>query len=157
QAMEEAWDLYRQSYQEPLFRLLLSRSYLYRSWQARRGDRPKTATNPFIGPNAIPAERMAKDNALVREHIRQYLSNWVKLIELSGPYKYKPVCVLQPTGGLDRDYGLSLTVRDFHIDQTTASHWLDAFTALYQEADRQIEALQTAYPEAKFINLRDYL
>src|SRR5262249_34663281 len=34
---------------------------------------------------------------------------------------------------------------------------LEAFSALYKEADRQIVALQASYPEAKFINLRDYL
>ena len=160
QTMEEAWKLYRQSYQEPLFRLILNRSYVYRAVRSRFRDpskRENTVANPFIGANAIPAERVIQDKALVRDHIRQYLSNWEKLIELSAAYKYKPVCVLQPTGGLDRDYGLSLTMRDFHLDKRTASNWLEAFSAFYEEADRQIEALRAVYPGVPFINLRDSL
>ena len=93
----------------------------------------------------------------VREHITAYLSNWRQLIDLSEAYGYKPVCVLQPTGNLERDYALPLLMRDFHLTKDNSLRWMDALSVLYEEADDQIEDLSKEYPDVVFMNLRDYL
>ena len=87
------------------------------------------------------------DEERVKDLVSAYLSNWVKLIEISRAYQFKPVCVLQASGGLDRDYAT----------KTLPASWVDAFTALYDEATRQIESLQSNYPDAVFLNLSTYL
>ena len=152
QAMEEAWDSYRRSYQEPLFRLLLHRSYVYGLIRGRR-NRTASPGNPFIGPNAVRAERVIRDRDFVQNHIAEYLSNWRKLIELSAAYHYQTVCILQPTGGLDREYAEPLIRKEYQLDREAASSWLEAFSVLYREADRQIEDLRRVYPRAVLLNL----
>ena len=100
---------------------------------------------------------MIRDPEFVREHIAAYLSNWERLIELSEAYHFEPICVLQPTAGLDRQYALPLTVSEFNLTEQTALDWIAAFTVLYEEADRQVEALGRAHPDHTFLNLRGAL
>ena len=159
QTMEEAWDLYRRDYQEPLWKLALHRSYLYQGIRARLAGPVRLARtdSPAIGPNALPAQRVLQDQALVRQHIRAYLSNWTKLVELSEVYRFRPVCVLQPTGALEGDFAPALLVKEFRLTEEAARQWMAALSALYGEADRQIEALRATHPKAAFINLRDSL
>ncbi len=68
---------------------------------------------------------------------------WRKLIELSKAYDFQPVCVLQPTGGLDRDYAT----------KALPPEWVDAFTALYDETDKQLGGLRQEYPGVALLNL----
>jgi hypothetical protein len=158
QALEGAWASYRESYEKPLWRLALDRSYVYEMLRTRFGRGGSGQQRPvFIGPNAIPAGRFVHDEKLVRSYIAEYLTNWTKLVELSGAYHFKPVCVLQPTGGLDKDYALPLTMRDFKLDERGALEWMAAFTALYEEADRQVAVMSAGRPNAVFVNLRSSL
>ena len=93
----------------------------------------------------------------VRDHVAAYLRNWRQLIRLSGAYGYEPVCVLQPTGGFDVEYAVPIMVETFGMDRETALEWIDAFRALYQEADRQIAGLETEEPQRAVLNLHNYL
>jgi hypothetical protein len=162
--MEESWELYRRERRAPLLDLLVDRSQLYRVIRRRFGEDVGNAETEagqprgkHKGSTAIPARRVSEDSSFVRDHIAEYLSNWRKLVELSTAYRYKPVCVLQPTAVLDPDYALKLTMDEFGLGEETALHWIEAFTLLYKEADRQIEQLEADYPEAVFLNLSDYL
>ena len=165
QTMAEAWAAYRDEHQAPLWRLMLDRSRLFTAlkmrWTGIAGT--TTATTVALGlnkaPNAVTTQFVIENPDFVREYIMAYLANWRQFIELSKAYGYKPVCVLQPTGGLDRDYALPLTMRDAHhgLTEENALRWMEAFSLLYREADRQIEDLRAEYPEAVFLNLRDYL
>ena len=65
--------------------------------------------------------------------------------------------MLQPTAGLDREYALPLTVSEFNLTEQTALDWIAAFTVLYEEADRQVEALTRHHPDHTFLNLRGAL
>ncbi|MCP5111289.1 MAG: hypothetical protein GY953_10680, partial [bacterium] len=147
--MEEAWELYRGERRSSWPRLILDRSHLY----AALGGR----VSQHAGPTAIPASQVISDEAYRRSHIAGYLSNWRKLVELSAAYNYKAMGVLQPTGGLDSDYALKLTMTEFNLSEQTAREWMEAFTLLYAEADSQIEQLRAEYPEATFLNLTGYL
>ena len=158
QTMEEAWDLYREEHREPLWRMALRRSYLYRAIRARRdgGNRNlvPTADDPFAGTNALSPDRIAADHDYVAGHVAAYLSNWRKLVELSRAYGYQPVCVLIPSSaGLDANYAVPKMMKWFHLDRETAVKWVRAFGVLYDEAGMQIERMRAAYPEAAFLNL----
>ena len=162
QTMQEAWDAYRDDSQAPVLNVLLSRSRLYAALRARFGGEPdKTVSNVALGlnkaPNAVTPDAVIRDPEFVRQHIAAYLSNWERLIELSQTYRFEPICVLQPTAGLDREYALPLTVSEFNLTEQPALDWIAAFTVLYEEADRQVEALAQAHPDHTFLNLRGTL
>jgi lysophospholipase L1-like esterase len=157
QTMEEAWDLYRQERRQPLWRIALERSNLFRIVRARLDPNQRklvpTADEPFAGTNAVPASLIISDSALRVNQISAYLSNWRKLVELAPSYHYKPVCILTPTPGLDSEFALTRMMTSFHLDQATAAKWIQAFQLLYDEADRQIGTLRADYPGAVFMNL----
>ena len=161
QTMEEAWDLYRRERRDSLWTLALSRSNLYRLLRARLhpGERNlvPTADDPLAGTNALPAARVIADKQLVSAHIAAYLSNWRKLVELSAAYHYKPICVLSPTGGLDRDFAVPQMMKSFRLDRQAALQWITAFDVMYDETGRQIDGLRADYPQAIFMNLTHYL
>ncbi len=162
QTMQEAWDAYRDDSQAPVLRVLLNRSRLYAAlWARFGGESAKTVSNVALGlnkaPNAVTADTVIRDREFVREHIAAYLSNWERLLELSETYQFEPICVLQPTAGLDRQYALPLTVSEFNLTEQAALDWIAAFTVLYEEADRQVEALAGRHPGHTFLNLRGAL
>ena len=158
QTMEEAWDLYREEHREPLWRIALRRSYLYRAIRARfEGSQRNvvpTADDPFAGTNAVSPDQIVADRAFMTGHVAAYLSNWRKLVELSRAYGYRPVCVLIPSSaGLDANYAVPAMMKWFHLDREAAFKWVRAFGVLYDEAGLQIERMRVAYPEATFLNL----
>jgi lysophospholipase L1-like esterase len=161
QTMQEAWDLYRQERQQPLWRLALERSNLYRLLRARLhpGERKMipTADAPFAGSNALAPSRIVADRSYVSNHVAAYLSNWQKLTELSAAYHYQSVCVLSTTGGLARDYAIPELMQSYHMDRGAALQWQHAFEMLYNEASRQIAEMRGAYPDAAFIDLARFL
>ena len=161
QTMQEAWDLYRQERQRPLWRLALERSNLYRLVRARlRPDERKmtpTADAPFAGSNALAAGRIIADRNYVKGHVAAFLSNWRKLIELSAAYHYQPVCILTPAGGFAPERAAPALMRSFHMDRETTLQWLRAIEMLYDEASRQIAEMRSAYPDAAFIDLARFL
>ena len=157
QAMEEAWDLYRREHSEPLWRIALGRSFLYRGWRARldpRGAKLTPAAGaPFAGSNVVPASRILADHTFVVEHVAAYLSNWRKLIELARTYDYQPVCILDPVNQLDPDHSANGLMKSFHLDRETALQWIRAFNVLYDEAGREIESAGPRYPQAVLLNM----
>jgi len=161
QTMQEAWDLYRAQRQQPLWRLALERSNLYRVLSARLhpGERQMVPTSdaPFAGTNALPAGRILADPAFVRDHVAAYLSNWRKLVELSAAYRYQPVCILSPAGGFEPAHAVPVMMQSFHLDRETAAQWLRALQMLYGEAGRQITAMRGAWPSATFLDLSQFL
>ena len=161
QTMQEAWDLYRQERQQPLWRLALERSNLYRLLRARLHPNERkmtpTADAPLAGTNALPASRIVADPDYVRNHVAAYLSNWRKLIELSVAYHYRPVCILTPAGGFAPEHAVPVMMKSFHLDRETALEWLRALEILYDEAGRQIQDMRGAYPDAEFIDLARFL
>ena len=156
QTMVEAWEAYREEHQAPLWRVILNRSRVYAAVNTRwrHGKNTTTATTVALGlnkaPHAVSAQYVTSHPEFVREHITAYLSNWRQLIDLSEAYGYKPVCVLQPTGNLERDYALPLLMRDFHLTKDNSLRWMDALSVLYEEADDQIEDLSKEYPDVVF-------
>jgi lysophospholipase L1-like esterase len=161
QTMQEAWDLYSQERTQPLWRLALERSNLYRLLRARvhPGDRKMTPTAdaPFAGTNALPASRIIADRDYVKSHVADYLANWRKLIELSAAYHYRPVCILTPAGGFAPEHAVPVLMTSFHLDRETAFQWLRALDMLYNEASRQILEMRAAYPDTQFIDLARFL
>ena len=160
QTMEEAWDLYRQEHQEPLWRVILGRSFLYRGLRARLNPRGQKLTPEPGSPatsNVVPAERILSDSAFVTEHVTAYLANWRKLIELSRTYDYEPVCILNPVGQLDPDHSAEGLMQMFHLDHQTALQWIRAFNVLYDEAGRQIQTMAPQYPQAVILNMSHLL
>jgi hypothetical protein len=161
QTMQEAWDLYRQERQQPLWLLALERSNLYRLMRARLyPDQRKmapTAEAPFAGTNALPASRIIADRDYVTAQVSAYLSNWRKLVELSAAYHYQPVCILTPAGGFAPAHAVPVMMTSFHLDRETAIQWLRALDMLYSEASRQIAQMRGAYPDATFIDLARFL
>jgi lysophospholipase L1-like esterase len=161
QTMQEAWDLYRAERQQPVWRLALDRSNLYRLIRARlHPDGRKmtpAADAPFAGTNALPASRILADSAFVHDHVAAYLSNWRKLVELSAAYHYQPVCILSPAGGFAPEHAVPVMMKSFHLDRPTAEQWLRALEMLYGEAGRQIADLRVAYPSVTFIDLSQFL
>jgi lysophospholipase L1-like esterase len=163
QTMVEAWDAYRSAAQDPLWRVLLDRSRLHAAWRARfGGDEGNTTVNTVaLGlnrpPHSMSAQQVLDSPEYVRAHVEAYLSNWRQLILLSGAYGYEPICVLQPTGGFEIDYAVPIMQETFGMERETALEWIDAFAAIYAEADRQIGALQNEQPDRAILNLRGYL
>ncbi len=163
QTMAEAWDAYRQEYEQPLWQLVLNRSRVYATVRAEFGDTEDatTANTVVLGlnkaPNAVASDYVIYTPEFAEQHIAAYLSNWRQFVELSEAFDYVPVCILQPTGGLERGYALPLTMRDFGLEEDVANDWIDAFAVLYEEADRQIDALKSAQPDRTILNLRGYL
>ena len=163
QTMVEAWDAYREEHQRPLWEVLLDRSRVYAGLRARWGDEESATTVNTVAlglnkaPNAVSADEVIGNKDFVRQHVAAYLSNWRQLIELSKAFGFEPICVFQPTGGLDRDYASPLMSRDFGVNEATALEWIEAISVLNQEADRQIESLKQEHPDRVFLNLRDYL
>ncbi len=151
QTLEAAWEEYRARRQDSLFRVMLRRSELYRALRFR--FRRESAD----GLKVLPAAQIARDQAFVTAHISGYLSNWVKLIELSRAYRFEPVLVLQPTGGLEPEYAVPQNMEFFHLDRKTALEWNDAFNALYGEAYRQIDELRRKYPAVTFLEWSRFL
>jgi hypothetical protein len=160
QAMQEAWDLYRADREQPLWRLALERSNLYRLVRTRLhpDERRVTAGDaPFGGTNAVPATRIISDGDYVRQHVAAYLSNWRKLVELSAAYRYKPICVLSAAGELGPKRSVPLLMQWFHLNRQTAVEWVSALEALYDESSRQIGGLRGEYPNAVFLDLAHFL
>ena len=161
QTMQEAWDIYRDERQQPLWQIALNRSNLYRLVRARlhpdERNMVPTADAPFAGTNALPASRILHDPQFVREHAAGYLSNWRKLVELSAAYHYQPVCVLSPAGGFTPEHAIPVMMQSFHLDRATATDWLRALQALYGETSRQIVDLRATYPNAAFVDLSQFL
>ncbi|MBI1791538.1 MAG: hypothetical protein HYR60_28750 [Acidobacteria bacterium] len=159
--MEEAWDLSRQERREPLWRVALERSHLFRIVRARLDPNKRklvpTADDPFAGTNAVPPGRVISDRNFAVNQITAYLSNWQKLVELAAAYHYQPVCILSPAAGLDPDFALPRMMSAFRLDRQTALQWMHAFEILYQEAGRQIENLRAAHPDLIFLNLTGLL
>jgi hypothetical protein len=159
QTMVEAWDAYRSAAQEPLWRLLLQRSRLYAAWRARFGETEGNTTVNTVAlglsrpPQSLSAAEVVGSPDYVREHVAAYLANWRQLIALSATYGYEPICVLQPTGGFDVEYAVPLMQQTFGMERTTALEWIDAFSAIYAEADRQIEQLRREHPERVILDL----
>lgn len=157
QTLEQAWDLYREERREPLWRIALDRSFLYRIARARlhpgATEFVPTADDPFAGANRVSAERVISDHAFVTNQIAAYLSNWRKLVELSRAYNFQPVCILTPaSAGLDPSFAVPRMMTAFHLNRQTALQWIEAFRILYDEAGRQIDQLRTEYPNATFFN-----
>ncbi len=163
QALEAAWDAYRAEHEASVFRLLLDRSHLAAALRARFGSATREQTmagfaqGSALGPNAIPAKQLIGDAAFIESHVAAYLSNWKRLIELSGAYHYRPVCILQPTAALDREFALIVTMKQYGLEQAAAREWCEALSLLYAEASRQISALRQSYPEIVFLDLKDDL
>jgi hypothetical protein len=161
QTMQEAWDLYRQERQQPLWRLALERSHLYRLLRARLhpGQRKMTPTAdaPFAGSNALPAARILADPHFAEEHAAAYLTNWQKLVELSAAYRYQAVCVLTPTGAFVPEYAVPEMMRSSHMDRAAAVEWLSAIQLLFIQTGRQLAQMRGAYPDAVFVDLARFL
>lgn len=161
QTMQEAWDLYRAERQQPLWRVALERSNLYRVVRARlhpdERNMTPTADAPFAGSNAFAAARIIADQDYVRNHVAAYLSNWRKLIELSSAYHYHPVCILSAAGGLTPEHAGQELMTSFHLDHASAVQWLRALEILYHETSRQIAEMRGAYPDAAFVDLASFL
>ena len=163
QTLEEAWDAHREAYEAPLAGLLVSRSYLYRSLKQRlRGGAipPNTAADAargvYIGPNAMPAGKIAGDPQFVNGHVAAYLSNWKRFVELAAVYHYRPICVLQPAAALDPAFATPFLIRNYHLDPSGAATWIRVLTALYDEADVQLGRMRES-GGGTFISLKGFL
>lgn len=163
QTMVEAWNAYRTTAQAPLWEVLLNRSRLYAAWRARFGGEEGNTTVNTVAlglnrpPSSMSAQEVLDSPDYVREHVATYLDNWRQLIRLAAAYDYEPICVLQPTGGFEVDYAVPIMQQTFGMERDTALEWIDAFAALYAEADRQIEQLRSEQPDRVILNLRGYL
>ncbi|MCB1018951.1 MAG: SGNH/GDSL hydrolase family protein [Acidobacteria bacterium] len=163
QTMVEAWDAYRSAAQDPLWRTLLNRSRLYAAWRARFEPQEGNTTVNTVAlglsrpPHSLSAQQVLDSPDYVRDHVAAYLANWSQLLALSDAYGYEPICVLQPTGGFDREYAIPIMQQTFGMEAPVAEEWIDAFAVLYAEADRQIETLQRKHPRQVILNLRGYL
>ena len=124
QTMEAAWEEYRSQHQDPLWRLILGRSHLYRALRARfSGGEQQKPPGLFVGANAKSPQEIFDNPQWAAAHVAAYLSNWRKLIDLSAAYGFKPVCILQPTAVLDPVYGPKVTADGYQLDETTAGNW----------------------------------
>ena len=160
--MEEAWDAYRAPHQASLLRLLLDRSHLAAALRSRFGAQQgqraaDAAMGTALAPHALPAREIAGNTAFLESHVAGYLSNWQKLIDLSHAYHYKPVCILQPTAALDREFALKVTMEQFGLTEETAEEWHEALSQLYGEASRQIGALQEKNPGVILLDMKSDL
>ena len=155
QTMEDAWNAWRENREEPLWRVILSRSYVFNLLSHVRpaNTGAQAAEGFYMGANALRPQQIIDNPALVREHVAAYLSNWRSLIALAPAYRYLPVCVLQPTAGLDRAWATDYIARGFRMRHDDADRWVTAFTLFYREADRQVSALQAEYPDVRIVSL----
>ena len=160
QAMEEAWDNYREGRRDSVWGLLAARSHVLRVIRERLGvtlhealPARQTARSPYIGRNAVTADKVLQDPLFVRNHAASYLENWRMLVELSRVYRFRPVCILQPTGILDAGYSLPVLMDFYNLDRGPAERWISAFGRLYVETERQIGLLRKDYPDALFLDL----
>jgi hypothetical protein len=155
QTMEDAWNAWRDDRQDPLWRVILSRSYVFNLF--RRAGSANTAAQAaegfYMGANALRPQQVIDNPVLVREHVAAYLSNWRTLIALAVAYHYRPVCVLQPTAGLDRAWATAYIAHGFAMRHEDADRWVTAFMLFYREADRQVRALQAEYPDVHIVSL----
>lgn len=156
QALESAWTEYRDERQAPLWKLALARSQVWKTL-SQPGQPAKQTTPAAIGPNARTAREILQDRAYVEGFVRAYLENWEILIELSRSYGFRPLFILQPTGGFDRDYALPLMQRDFGLTGASADEWIQAFRVLYDETERQMQNLRQRHPTVKFLNWSESL
>ena len=155
QTMEDAWDAWRTDRQDPLWRVILSRSYVFNLFaQAAPANTAAQAAEGFyMGANALRPQQAIDNPALVRDRVAAYLSNWRTLIALASAYHYQPVCVLQPTAGLDRAWASAYIARGFAMRKDDADRWVAAFSLFYREADRQVRALAAEYPDVRIVSL----
>ncbi len=158
--MEEAWEAYRSSQQASLLRLMLDRSHLAAALRSRFGAQQQArntvgaALGTGLAPHALPAREIAGNTAFLESHVAGYLSNWQKLVDFSRAYRYKPVCVLQPTAALDREFALKITMEQFGLERETAEEWYEALSQLYGEASRQIGLLRDRNPGVIFLDMK---
>lgn len=161
QSMQDAWDIYRAEREQPVWRMLLERSNIYRLIRGRLdpGERKMTPESdaPFAGTNALPAGRILADPEYIREHVAAYLSNWHKLIELSAAYHYQTICVLSPVGSFESEEEVGVLRQTFHLDRSSAFEWLRAAKEMYGEAVRQIGAMRGQFPQAILLDLSAFL
>jgi hypothetical protein len=155
QTMDDAWNAWRDDRQAPLWRVILSRSYVFNllSRAAPANTTAQAAEGFYMGANALRPQQVIDNPELVREHVAAYLSNWRSVIALAAAYHYRPVCVLQPTAGLDRAWASAYIARGFAMRTEDADRWVTAFTLFYQEADRQVRAMQAEYPGVPIVSL----
>lgn len=154
QTMEAAWDEYRSNRQDSVWETLWRRSRILSALQPKAESEAKKASpnNIGIGTNARSAREVIEDKAYTAEFVRGYLENWELLIDLSQAYGFRPLFILQPTGGFDRDYALPLMEKDFGVKGQAADEWIHAFRVLYDEAERQMAQLRQRHGDVKFLN-----
>jgi hypothetical protein len=155
QTMEDAWNSWRDDSEAPLWRVVLSRSYVFNLFArtASANTSAQAAEGFYMGANALRPQQVIDNPALVRDHVAAYLSNWRTMIALAATYHYRPVCILQPTAGFDRAYASAYIARGFALRKDDADRWVKAFNLFYQEADRQVRALNTEYPDVPIVSL----
>jgi lysophospholipase L1-like esterase len=155
QTMEDAWNAWRDERQDSLWRLMLSRSYVFNllSRAAPANTAAQAAEGFYMGANALRPQQAIDNPALVKEHVARYLDNWRTVIALAAAYHYRPVCVLQPTAGLDRAWASAYIAHGFAMRKDDADRWVAAFALFYQEADRQVRALQAQYPGVHIVSM----
>jgi hypothetical protein len=155
QTMEDAWNAWRDDRQEPLWRVVLLRSYVFNlfSRAAPANTAAQAAEGFYMGANALTPQQVLDNPALVREHVAAYLANWRTVIALAAAYHYRPVCVLQPTAGLDRAWASAYIARGFAMRRADADRWAAAFALFYREADRQVNALKAEYPGVHIVSM----
>jgi lysophospholipase L1-like esterase len=155
QTMDDAWNAWRDERQDSLWRVLLSRSYVFSlfSRAAPVNTAAQAAEGFYMGANALRPQQVIDNPALVREHVTAYLDNWRTVIALAAAYHYRPVCVLQPTAGLDRAWASAYIAHGFAMRKDDADRWVAAFGLFYQEADRQVRALKGEYPGVHIVSM----
>jgi len=155
QTMNDAWNAWRDDRQDPLWRVILSRSYVFNlfSRAAPANTAAQAAEGFYMGANALRPQQVIDNSALAREHVRAYLENWRTFIALAAAYHYKPICVLQPTAALDRAWASAYIAHGFAMRPEDADRWVTAFGLFYAEADRQVKALQSEYPDVHIVSM----
>lgn len=157
QTMEAAWNEYRENRQDPLWRLALNRSKVFRALSGWASESSEAVVRGLAGPNALSARQVIEDHAYVESFVQAYLENWEIMIELSKAYGFRPLFVLQPTGGFDLAYSLPRLQKENGLSESTAKEWIQAFRVLYGEAERQMAVLRTTHPDLKFLNWSESL
>jgi hypothetical protein len=154
QTMEDAWNSWRDSREDPLWHVILSRSYVYNLFAraAPVNTAAQAAEGFYVGANALRPQQVIDNPTLVRDHVTAYLSNWRTIIALAATYHYRPVCILQPTAGLDRAFASAYIARGFAMRKDDAGRWVKTFGLFYQEADRQVQALKAEYPNVPIMS-----
>ena len=153
--MEDAWNSWRNDREDPLWRVILSRSYVFNLFAraAPVNTSAQAAEGFYMGADALRPQQVIDNPALVRDHVTAYLSNWRTIIALAATYHYRPVCILQPTAGLDRAFASAYIARGFAMRKDDADRWVEAFGLFYQEADRQVRALKAECPNVAIMSL----